>query len=225
MSLLRRMRDITVATLNERLDQCEDPVRLIDEFLNDRKMQIDQLEKLYQQTLMHAQSVRQQYLTSEQLKEKREQQAALAIKAGEELMARLALQEKLQHEERSEQYRALYEQGKQSIIDLEDEMNRLKSEYQEVLSKRQYYMDRLEAIRLQRRMNERLGAGGAIGSRVFERLEDRVSDLEYETKALRDVRRAGQEALYHAGNALQQALDTELAVLKRKLEQEGWMKS
>jgi phage shock protein A len=225
MSLMKRMRDITVATLNERLEQSEDPVRLIDQFLHDRKQQVDQLERLYQQTLVHAQSVRQQYLSAEQLKEKREQQAALAIKAGEEMMARMALQEKIQHEERSEQYRGLYEQSKQSIIELEDEIQRLKAEYQEVLSKRQYYMDRLEAIRLQRRMNERLGANGAIGSRVFERLEDRVSDLEYEAKALRDVRRAGQEAFERASSSVQQALETELAALKRKLEQEGWMKS
>jgi phage shock protein A len=225
MSIMRRMRDITVATLNERLDQAEDPVRLIDQFLSDRKEQIIQLEKLYQQTLTHAQSVRQQYLTAEQLKEKRERQAELAVKAGEELMARMALQEKLQHEERSEQYRGLYEQSKQAIIDLEDEMKRLKAEYQEVLSKRQYYMDRLEAIRLQRRMNERFSTSGPMGSRVFDRLEDRVSDLEFETRALRDVRRQGQEALYRAGSAVQEALDAELAALKRKLEQEGWMKS
>lgn len=33
MSLMRRMRDITTASLNDRLDSAEDPVRLIDNCL------------------------------------------------------------------------------------------------------------------------------------------------------------------------------------------------
>lgn len=225
MSILRRMKDITTATLYDRLENSEDPVRLIDRFLVEQREQISQLERLYQQTLLHAQSVRQQYLTADELKSKREQQAALALKAGEEQMARLALQEKLQHEERSEQYRRLYEQSKLSVIELEDQLARLKADYDEVLSKRQYYMDRLEALRLQRRMNERLGTGAQLGAGAFHRLEDRVSDLEYEARALRDVRRAGQEALQRAGSAAQQAIESELSALRRKLEREGWMKS
>jgi len=222
MSLLRRMRDITVATLNERLEKSEDPIKLIDQFLYDRREQIQELEKIYRQTLNHAHSMRSQYLSAEELKSRRENQAALALKAGEEQMARLALQEKMQYEERSEQYRLLYEQSKQTIIDLEDQLNLYKSEYQEVYAKRQYFMDRMEAIRLQRRMNDHFGAGGvSLGTRAFQRLEDRVSDLEYETRALRDIRRADQVPGPSAANATSQAIDAELEALRRKMEQEG----
>src|SRR5258708_102693 len=118
MSLMRRMRDITAATINERLERAEDPVRFIDQYLIAQREQLQQSERLYQQCVSHAAALRQQYLTALETKEKREHQAVLALKAGEEHMARIVLQEKLQAEEKSEQYRELYEQAKQSILDL-----------------------------------------------------------------------------------------------------------
>ncbi|MDU5950034.1 MAG: PspA/IM30 family protein, partial [Paenibacillus macerans] len=47
MSVFRRVRDITVATLNERLEQSQDPVRLIDQFLIETRQEIAEAEKLH----------------------------------------------------------------------------------------------------------------------------------------------------------------------------------
>lgn len=226
MSILRRVRDISVATLNEMLEQSEDPVRLIDRYLFSQKEQIDQSERLYIQCVNHAQSLRQQYMQAEQMREKREQQALIALKAGEEDIAKLALQEKILHEEKAEQYKELYEQSKLSVLELEEQLNRLKADYQEVAAKRGYYQARLETVRLQQQLNARMsGVSGGGTPRMFARLEDKVSDMELEARTLREIRQAGKEALYTVGTAVHSALETELAKLRRKLEQEGWKKS
>jgi phage shock protein A len=212
---MKRMRDITAATLNEKLEKSDDPVRLIDQYLISQKEQIAQTEKLYQQCVQHTHTMRQQYLTAEQLIQKREDQARIALQANEEGVARLALQEKMLNEEKYEQYRELYEQGKSSILDLEDQLQRLKADVQEVLGKRQFYMARLESVRLQRTMNERMSSSSAYGStRVFSRLEEKVMDLELETRSLRDVR----------GLEVKEAMEREMQHLKNKLAQEGWSK-
>jgi len=223
MSILKRVRDISVATLNEMLETSEDPVRLIDRYLQAQREQIEQSERLYRECMNHAQSLRTQVLQSEQMKEKREQQALIALKAGEEDIAKLALQEKLLHEEKAGQYRELYEQSKQSLLELEDQLGQLKADYQEVAAKRGYYQARIETVRLQQQMNARLsGISGNQTPRMFARLEDKVSDMELEARTLRDVRRAGREAMYSVGTAVQSALETELDKLKKKLDQEGW---
>src|SRR5690606_34952335 len=123
MSILKRVRDISVATLNDRLEQSEDPVRLIDRYLIEQREQITESERLYMQCVNHAHSLRQQYLTAEQYREKREQQALTALKAGEEEVARLALQEKIHYEEKANQYKELYDQSKSSILELESQLN------------------------------------------------------------------------------------------------------
>jgi phage shock protein A len=219
MSIIKRMRDITVATLNERLERSEDPVRLIDQYLMNQREQLQQAERLYQQCVTHAATLRQQYLTALETKEKREHQALLALKAGEEHMARIVLQEKLQAEEKSEQYHELYEQAKQSILDLDEELQQLKADYKEVAEKRGYFLARMESARLQQRLNARMsGVGQQSTPRIFNRLEESVSDMEMQARSLRDVRRMTRESYYAAGNP---AVDAELEALRNKLNKEG----
>ncbi|MFK7697517.1 PspA/IM30 family protein [Paenibacillus sp. HJGM_3] len=224
MSVMKRMRDITVATLNEKLEQSEDPVRLIDQYLSSQKLQIQESEQLYHQMMSHTQTIRGHMMTAEQMRDKREQQAMVALKAGEEQVAKLALQEKLQHEETYERYAGLYEQSKLSIIELEDRLAQMKKDFDEVLSKRHYYMTRLQSVRLQQQMNARMnGLSEGAGSRAFTRLEERISDMEYEARSLRDIRQLGRE-LSNAGVAVQQTLEREMHNLRQKLEKEGWLK-
>lgn len=226
MSIMRRVRDITVATLNERLEKAEDPVRLIDQFLWSTREDIIQAEKLYQQYAGHSNHLKAQWLQAEQQKEKREQQALTALKAGEEQLARIALHEKAASEERSIQYRDLYEQSRQNTIDLEEQLRQMRSEYQSVYDKREYYSARMESLRLQQRMNSRyasgLGEQGAQPGTMFRKLEDRISDMELEAKSLQDLRRMGKEFVSEAGNTVQSVIERELEQLKRKLEKEGW---
>ncbi len=205
------------------LENSEDPVRLIDKYLASQSEQIRESEKLLQQCLSHAASLRHQYAAAEQLKERREQQAMLALRAGEDEVARMALQEKMAQEEKAAQYKALYEQSKLGIVELEEQVQQLKADFDEIASKRSYYIARLESVRLQQRMNERMRSMGAGPSpRMFERLEERVSDMELTARTLREVRGHVRDAWTAASGAASQALDQELAKLRSKLQQEGW---
>ncbi|WP_068776916.1 PspA/IM30 family protein [Paenibacillus sp. FJAT-26967] len=217
MSILKRIRDITVATLNERLEESEDPIRLIDQYLASKREQLMQSERLHQQCTAHATSLRHQYLSALETKEKREQQASLALKAGEEQMARVILHEKLQAEERSDQYKKLYEEARQSAAELEEELQIMRADFQEVLNKRGYYLARIESARLQQRMHARLGHDNGSSPRMFYRMEEHVSDIEMETNALRDVRRSTRGGYSENGHP---ALEKELEALRRKISQE-----
>ncbi|RXZ84798.1 PspA/IM30 family protein [Paenibacillaceae bacterium] len=223
MSLIRRVRDITVATLNERLEKAEDPVRMIDQFLWSTREDIIQAERLYQQYSAHGSHLKQQWLQAEEQREKRERQAMTALKADEEHIARLALQEKAMHDSRAKQYKELYEQSRQNIIDLEEQLRELRSEYQAVYDKREFYTARMESLRLQQRLNERFGGYGSQSKPegMFRRLDDRISDMEVEARSLRDLRRAGQDFITQTGATMQSVIEQELQQLKRKLNKEG----
>ncbi|WP_160034655.1 PspA/IM30 family protein [Paenibacillus sp. An7] len=221
MSVFRRMRDITAATINEHLEQSQDPVKMIDQFLMDTRNEIGEVEKLHAQYSRHTRQLKQQVDDAKAMINKREEQALLALKAEEDHLAKLALQEKMLYEEKYNQYIGLYEQSRDALTELEEQLNHLKTEYQTVYSKRQYYYARMQTIQLQQRMNERAGKmGGTQIPGMFGRLEDRVSDLEYEARSLRDLRRDEQErnSLQHSVSDL---LERELAKLKKKLDNGG----
>ncbi|KKO50877.1 PspA/IM30 family protein [Paenibacillus sp. DMB20] len=222
MSVFRRIRDITAATLNEKLEQSQDPVRLIDQFLHSTRQDILEAEKLQQQCESHTRQLKRQVDQAETMRMKREEQALLALKAGEDHLAKLALQEKLIYEEKIEQYEGLLATSRESLREVEEQLGELRMEYQSVYSKRQYYVARMETLRLQQKMNERTGAyGGQDVPKMFNRLEDRISDWELEAKSLRDLRKMGQEYLGQAGDSVSTILDRELARLKQKLDNSG----
>ncbi|WP_440112589.1 PspA/IM30 family protein [Paenibacillus sp. QZ-Y1] len=217
MSVFRRMRDITVATLNEHLEQSQDPVKLIDQFLVSTRQDIGEAEKLRHQYASHTRQMKQQADQAAGMVYKREEQASMALKAGEEHLAKLALQEKILHEEKMEQYNELYAQSNAALQELDEQIDQLKSEYQNVYSKRQYYYARMQTIQLQQRMNQRGNHNGQNVPRMFNRLDDQVSDLEYEAQSLRDLRRMTQDGNGTAGSMSSSTLDKELERLKQKL--------
>lgn len=222
MSVFRRIRDITAATLNEKLEQSQDPVRLIDQFLHNTRQDITEAERLHQQCDSHTRQLKKQVDQAVNMRNKREEQALLALKAGEDHLAKLALQEKLIYEEKIEQYEELLSTSVESLRDVEEQLGELRMEYQQVYSKRQYYVARMETLRLQQKMNERAGTYGSQDMpKMFNRLEDRLSDWELEAKSLRDLRRMGQEYMVQAGENVSAILEKELSRLKQKLDNGG----
>ncbi|MCM3134784.1 PspA/IM30 family protein [Paenibacillus polysaccharolyticus] len=217
MSVFRRMRDITVASLNEHLEQSQDPVKLIDQFLVSTRQDIGEAEKLRHQYASHTRQMKQQADQAAAMVNKREEQASMALKAGEEHLAKLALQEKILHEEKMDQYTELYAQSAAALQELDEQINQLKAEYQNVYSKRQYYYARMQTIQLQQRMNQRGNYSGQNVPGMFNKLDDQVSDLEYEAQSLREIRRMGQDGSGLSGNMSSSALDKELERLKQKL--------
>jgi phage shock protein A len=191
---------------------------LIDQFLVETRQEIAEAEKLHYQYAGHTKQLKQQVDQAKVMRDKREEQALLALKAEEEHLAKLALQEKMLYEEKIAQYADLYEQSRQSLQDLESQLNELKTEYQVVYSKRQYYFARMETLRLQQRMNQRMnGFGTQDVPKMFNRLEDRVSDMEWEARSLRELRKTGQDFVGQANSTL----DEELSRLKQKLQDKG----
>ncbi|MFI2857812.1 PspA/IM30 family protein [Paenibacillus sp. JSM ZJ436] len=221
MSVLRRIRDITMATLNEKLEQSQDPVKLIDQFLHSTRQDILEAEKLQQQCESHTRHLKQQVVQADSMRSKREEQALLALKAGEDHLAKLALQEKLIYEEKIEQYQELLTTSHEALREVEVQLGELRMEYQSAYSKRQYYAARMETLRLQQRMNGRSGGyPGQDVPRMFNRLEDRITDWELEAKSLRDIRRTDHQGTSQS-EGISSMLERELARLKQKLSDSG----
>lgn len=218
---MKRVRDMTVATLNDRLEKSEDPVRVIDQFLWSTHQEIVQSEGLHRQYASHTAHLEREWKDAEQWITKREGQAITALKAGEDHIAKMALQDKANHEERAERYRQLYEQSRNELNELELLLQELRTEYRTVYDRRQFYVARMESLRLQQRLNARFGPGNADPSQMFRKIDDRLTDIELETRSLRDLRRMGQEMAFHAGTVVHEAIERELEQLKRKLQQGG----
>ncbi|CAM3757946.1 PspA/IM30 family protein [Marinicrinis lubricantis] len=219
MSVMKRVRDITAATIHEMLEKSENPLKVIEMYMMKQKEQMRQNEQLLYQTKTHAESLRVQYIQALALAEKRGEQAEWAVKAGEEHAARLALQEKLQQEEKYERYKRLYEETYSTVLELEQQLQEQREEYQEICDKREYYLARIRSAQLQKRLNEMSGSYG-MDSGWFRRLEEKVTDLEVESKAWNDLRSAERytHGNPHMNTMYRSRIEEELQSLKIKIQ-------
>lgn len=181
MSIMRRIRDLTAAYGHEAL--CwdgRDPIRQIDAALADCRRRISESEQLYRQIRVHLSELLARAKDAEEAAGRRARQAELALRAEEEDLARLAVRDKIRHEEDAARYRRLYEECAAAAAELKARLDEWREEYARLLSRRDYTLARLETYHLCLKMRE---------SPIVESLEERLRELERETEALWEVRR------------------------------------
>ena len=88
---------------------------------------IQKLEQRYQEALQRTIELRSHCVNAEEMAQLRGEQAELAMRAGDEELARLALQEKLREEAACEHYRAQYASSQDVCLALADELRGLRA--------------------------------------------------------------------------------------------------
>lgn len=238
MNVFDRIAQITKASWNEMMEQNEDPIQAVNRYLHQQQRNLDELETLYREQIKHQAFVRKQFLDADEMVRKREEQAELAVKAGEDEIARMALQDRLVHEEKRKQYGELFEQTKGPVKELEERIQELSAEIREVKDKRQYYEARMQSLQLQKKMKQHQSSFSS-GQHWFNRLEDSLQELEAEVSAWFDFqpskgseyrgfepqRPRSNDIPRESFGATQKSpdlakLDEEIAKLKAKLEEE-----
>lgn len=98
MGIFKRLRDLTMASINDLLDKAEDPVKMLNQFLRDMGEDIKEAEMAVAKQIAVEKRFKQQYEEAEEMVTKREEQALKALEAGNEDLARRVLQDKKEHQ-------------------------------------------------------------------------------------------------------------------------------
>jgi phage shock protein A len=218
MSVLTRIRDMATATWNDLTEPSYHPEREVEAYIRAQQKHLEEADHLYQQTLVQAIALREQYMTAEQQAEKRGEQALLALRVGEEELAKLILEEKRQADEISKQAFQQYEQCQFIILELAEELKHLRTKYAEAVDQREVYAARMESARLAKQMEERNDRGHRD---TLTELQETGRDIGREVSgALREAGRIGKDIFREASVNVQQ----ELREVRGKLHSE-WPKA
>ncbi|MED1103259.1 PspA/IM30 family protein [Bacillus paramycoides] len=184
MGILKRIKNIVVADVNQTLDKLEKPTNMLKQYLRETEQQITKAEK----ALSHQYYLEKKYeaLISETdaLIAKRTRQAELAVSREEDHMAQLALQEKIVNEKKAELYRKQYEITKEQTATLYEQIDKLQKKYGELQYKELVLVSRLNAAQAIKESNRAIDSFHTKSSaKGFARIESYVQKLEAETAA------------------------------------------
>lgn len=219
MGIFKRLRDLTAASINDLLDRAEDPVKMLNQFLRDMEQDIMDAEAAVAKQIAVEKKFKQQYEEAEEMVQKREAQAMKALEQNNEELARRALEDKKQHQTRFEEMNKQYIIAKDNADRLRAQLSEMKDEYGKMKNKKDLLIARAEAAKAQKQINQAMsGFGSDNAARGFDRMSEKVLQMEAEAQAsqdLRDSNRSLDDELNKLGAS--DGVDDELAAMKAKL--------
>jgi phage shock protein A len=217
MGIFKRLRDLTVASVNDVIDSLEDPVVMLTQYMRDMEVEIGKVEVAVARQVALQKKFRQQWEEALALVEKRDRQVKLALSQGEDELARRALLDKKQYEARAQEYEALYTTANEAAQQMREKLAELKDEFYKMRAKKFTLMSRAQVARTQKQVNQAIvGIGCETASRGFARMEEKVLRMEAEAE-LSGQWKANRQALEQLEK---DDLDAELAAIKAKLAEE-----
>ena len=222
MGLLDRLSRLVRANLNAFVSDAEDPIKILDQSVAD--MQED-LVKLRQAVAI---AIASQKRLENQANQAREQiqnwlsRAELALKKGEEDLAREALSRKKTFQETFESLTNQFQSQNGQVEKLKKSLLLLERKIAEARTKKDMLKARAQAAKAQQKIQSAVGdLGGKSAMAAFERMEDKVEALEASGQAALEL--AGEDleskfAALEGGDDIEKELETLRSQLKSGVE-------
>ncbi len=222
MGLLDRLSRLLRANLNAFVSEAEDPIKILDQSVTD--MQED-LVKLRQAVAMAIASQKRLDSQACQAKEQVENwfsRAQLALKKGEDDLAREALSRKKTFQETFTSLSNQFQTQNAQVEKLKKSLLLLERKIAEARTKKDMLKARAQAAKAQQQIHSAVGdLGSKSAMAAFERMEDKVAELEASGQASLDL--AGEDleskfAALEGGDDIEKELETLRSQLKSGVE-------
>lgn len=218
MSIFKRLQDLTKASLNEMLDKAEDPIKMLNQYLREIEQDIAEAEVAVAKQIAIEKKFKQQLEEAKEMVEKREKQAMKALEAGNEELARKALADKKAHQEKVDDFSVQYDNARSNADQLRKQLTEMKDEFDNLKNKKATLTARAEAAKAQKKINKTMsGFGSDSASKGFERMSEKVLDLEAEAEASKELRSMNTSLDDELDALGDSSVDDELAKLKEKM--------
>ncbi|WP_134701373.1 PspA/IM30 family protein [Ammoniphilus sp. YIM 78166] len=221
MSIFKRLKDLTLSNVYALIDKAEDPIKMTDQYLRNMQKDLEDTEQAVAAQIALEKKSKQLYEDQLALVRKREEQAHLAAQAKNIELARRALEEKREAEQKTAEYQLSYEQNKMAADNLREKLADMRKQFQELKNKRDSLAARANAAQAQRNINKTFGGfGGSAAVDGLGRMEDKVRQLEAEAEASADLYKKEKSLDEEfAKLSKDKAIEDELADLLKKYEE------
>lgn len=217
MGLIDRILRVIRANLNALVGSAEDPEKILEQTVADMQEDLVQLRQAVAQAIATQKRTERQGQQAQSTAEEWYRRAQLALEQDNEALAKEALTRRKSYQETATALSTQVEQQSTVVARLKKDMQTLESKISEAKTKKDMYIARARSAQASARLNEMLGGVDTNSSlRAFERMEEKVTELEAQSEAVAEL---GTDDLQKQFAALESGddIDAELAAMKSQL--------
>lgn len=222
MGIFSRLGTLIKSNLNDLISRSEDPEKMLTQVLLDMQQQLVEAKKSVAIAIADEKKLQKQYNVELDKSKDWERKAMLAVRAGNDDLARQALTRKQEHENIAGQFQQQWIAQKAAVDKLKDALRLLANKIEEAKRKKNILIARKKRAEAQNQIaNTMQGLGDTSAFDTFERMSDQINLLEAEAEAGAEL--AGElsgsslESQFLALEAGGADADGDLAELKAKM--------
>ena len=221
MGIWQRISQLIRSNVNDLISRAEDPEKMLNQVIIDMNNQLIKAKKQVATAIADEKRLYKQLEAELANVREWKQKAMLAVKAGNDALAKEALLRKREHEKLAEEYRKQWEAQKQAVEQLKLQLRRLNDKIEEAKRKKNLLIAKKKRAEAQKTIQQTMaGLTDTSAFEVFERMEQKIEKMEAEAEATAEI---AQEM---TGDVLKQKFeeleatsgaDEELLALKKEM--------
>jgi phage shock protein A len=221
MGLIDRILRIIRATINNLISQAEDPEKILEQSVMDMQEDLLHMRQAVAQAIATQKRTERQFSQAETTAQEWYQRAQLALQKSDENLARQALTKRKSYRDTANAMEIHLQQQTELVNRMKQDMRLLEGKIAEAKTKKDLYIARARSAQATQKMNEMLGNINTKGaSNAFERMEEKVLQLEAQAEAVGELNSSQLENKFAALQGADE-IENELAALRTQIGSEN----
>ncbi len=225
MGIITRFKDIMAANFNALLDRCENPEKMIDQYLRNLEQDFAKVKAETASIMAEEKSAKRKLDECESEIAKMTEYAKKAVTAGNDNEARQFLEKKSELTQKQEVLVRNYEMACDNSAKMRQMHDKLEADISDLKSRREMLKAKVKVAETQKRMSG-IGSGlESAGSNLaaFDKMEEKVNKMLDEADAMNELNKqpakdsAAELARKYDAENKKAAVDDELAALKAEM--------
>jgi phage shock protein A len=184
MGIFSRLGALIKSNLNDLISKAEDPEKMLNQVLLEMQQQLVEAKKAVAVAIADEKKLQKQYVTEADKSKEWERKAMVAVRAGDDALARQALARKQEHETIAAQFQTQWMAQKAAVEKLKDALRLLNNKIEEAKRKKNLLIARKKRAEAQQQIaNTMQGLGDTSAFETFDRMAERIQLMEAEAEA------------------------------------------
>jgi phage shock protein A len=221
MGIFSRLAQLIKSNLNDLISKSEDPEKMLNQVVLDMSSQLTEAKKQVAQSIADEKRLAKQFEQEAANSAEWERRAMMALRAGNEELAKEALARKKEHDQLATTFKDQWAKQKAAVDSLKKALRLLNDKIEEAKRKKNVLIARKKRAEAQKAIQETMsGLRDQSAFETFDRMAGKIDQLEAEAEA------AGEIQEEYTGDALASQFtnlektagaDEDLLALKRKM--------
>lgn len=224
MGLFSRFKRAVKSNINDMISKAENPEKMLNQLIVEMNEQLIESKKTVAAAIADEKKLERQMGMNREQASEWEQKAMLAVRSGEDNLAKEALLRKQEYDNTTRQYQTQWQAQAESVEQLKGALRQLQQKIEEAQRKKNLLIARAKRAEAQKRMQQTMSSMVDTSAfEVFDRMSDKVEQIEAEVDAMREIEASsGDDSLerqFQALEASDSSADKLLEDLKAKMAQ------